>query len=428
MRRGPKATRIKLAPNVLVLAALLAPVASHAQFFDMLKEQALKAAQKVIENKPADAPAVSAPEPAPAQPSPAAPAAAGSSNSQTAAAEPASLQAYQSYDFVPGDTIVFDDSFEKDDDGEFPAHWNQLDGQGAINTIAGRKVFAVTGGRDSQVSPAIKAAQYLPDSWTVELDTYATPNGYPPRFYFYPVNKVRGPERFPYSDYIGFIDVGRNNWSVLEIDTRNPADQADQIDSRTNNPDFMTKPGFFNQWHHIALAYKEGRLKIYVDQFRIFSLQDFRVHPKALAIGAGGEANKPGIIANVRIASGAGIKIVDKKFTDAKIVTHGINFDNDKATLKPESMGTLNMIVGILKNNPEIRFSVEGHTDNSGNAAHNLTLSQQRAEAVKQQLVSMGVETTRLTTKGLGDTKPIADNGSLEGRANNRRVEFVKIK
>ncbi|MEO6632632.1 MAG: OmpA family protein, partial [Mucilaginibacter sp.] len=69
---------------------------------------------------------------------------------------------------------------------------------------------------------------------------------------------------------------------------------------------------------------------------------------------------------------------------------------------------------------------VDGHTDNSGGAAHNATLSQQRADAVKAQLVTMGVDGSRLTTKGYGDTKPISDNLTLEGKANNRRVEFVK--
>ena len=104
-----------------------------------------------------------------------------------------------------------------------------------------------------------------------------------------------------------------------------------------------------------------------------------------------------------------------------------INFDIDKATIKPESMGTLNMIVGVLKDNPDIKFEIDGHTDNSGTAAHNLTLSQQRADAVKDQLVKMGVDASRLSSKGLGDSKPISDNTTLEGKANNRRVEFVKM-
>ena len=89
-------------------------------------------------------------------------------------------------------------------------------------------------------------------------------------------------------------------------------------------------------------------------------------------------------------------------------------------------MGTLNMIVGVLNDNPGLKFEIDKHTDNSGTPQHNLTLSQQRSDAVKTQLTAMGVDPARLTTKGFGDTKSMASNLTPEGKANNRRVEFVR--
>ena len=90
-------------------------------------------------------------------------------------------------------------------------------------------------------------------------------------------------------------------------------------------------------------------------------------------------------------------------------------------------MGTINEIFQFLKDDPSLKFEIDGHTDNTGETQHNLQLSQQRADAVKVQLISMGIDPLRLTSKGFGDSKPIADNSSPEGKANNRRVEFVKF-
>jgi outer membrane protein OmpA-like peptidoglycan-associated protein len=90
-------------------------------------------------------------------------------------------------------------------------------------------------------------------------------------------------------------------------------------------------------------------------------------------------------------------------------------------------MGTINEIYKFLKDDPSLKFEIDGHTDNSGDAQHNLQLSQQRADAVKVRLVSLGIDAARLTTKGFGNSMPIADNSSPEGKANNRRVEFVRF-
>ena len=105
---------------------------------------------------------------------------------------------------------------------------------------------------------------------------------------------------------------------------------------------------------------------------------------------------------------------------------YGIEFDTGKVTLKPASEKVLGDVLSLLQAQPEWNMKIEGHTDSTGTAAGNITLSQQRAAAVVAWLVKNGIGTARLTATGLGDTKPIADNSTEEGRAHNRRVELVK--
>jgi outer membrane protein OmpA-like peptidoglycan-associated protein len=111
---------------------------------------------------------------------------------------------------------------------------------------------------------------------------------------------------------------------------------------------------------------------------------------------------------------------------EGRIVTHGILFDTGSDVIKPESGPTLRNILALLQEDPGLRFSIEGHTDNQGGAKVNGPLSERRAAAVKAWLVKQGIDAGRLSTKGMGDTKPIDSNATAEGRANNRRVEFVK--
>jgi len=132
------------------------------------------------------------------------------------------------------------------------------------------------------------------------------------------------------------------------------------------------------------------------------------------------------MVTNFRLAEG-GKSIISALDTDGKIVTHGILFDTGKDVIKPELLPTLKMILGLLNDDPGLKFSIEGHTDNQGNQAINQPLSEKRAAAVKTWLTGKGIEEARLKTKGFGDSKPIDANNTTEGRANNRRVEFVKF-
>jgi len=113
--------------------------------------------------------------------------------------------------------------------------------------------------------------------------------------------------------------------------------------------------------------------------------------------------------------------------TDGKIVTTGIRFDVNKSTIKPESMGVLNSIAKLMEEHQDIRFSVEGHTDSDGDDASNQKLSEERAASVKNALVDLGIDTSRFETKGFGESNPVDENSTPEGKANNRRVEFIKI-
>lgn len=108
------------------------------------------------------------------------------------------------------------------------------------------------------------------------------------------------------------------------------------------------------------------------------------------------------------------------------VAVYGIEFDTGKATLKPESEKVLTQVLTLLNAQPDWKMKIEGHTDSTGTKAGNQTLSQQRAAAVVAWLVKNGIAPTRLIGAGLGDTKPIADNTTEEGRARNRRVELVK--
>jgi OOP family OmpA-OmpF porin len=109
-----------------------------------------------------------------------------------------------------------------------------------------------------------------------------------------------------------------------------------------------------------------------------------------------------------------------------RVSVYGINFDTGKATIRADSSKVLEEILKLANTRADLRLTIEGHTDNVGNAAANRKLSEERAAAVKAWLVGKGVKAERLATAGLGDTKPVADNKSEDGRAKNRRVELVR--
>ncbi len=317
------------------------------------------------------------------------------------------FKSYNNYDFVPGDTILFEDHFTNDVLGEFPAHWELIAGQAVMNKITDIPSLLLTDGNYCKVKPRMKEKSYLADRFSIEFDTYVTHTAY---------------------GIMIFMRDGKGNTMNVQLGPDKVTWNYSNTKAMAGKfPPELVNESYFNKWHHIALAYKTDQLKIYVDQYRVLTIPSCGLSPATAEFDGIGSSKNPIIITNVKIAKGAGMYVAGQKFSDTKIVTHGINFDVNKATIRPESMGTLNNIVQLMKDNPDIKFEIGGHTDSDGDDAYNMTLSQQRADAVKKQLVSMGIDGSRFSTKGYGESKPISPNTTDEGKANNRRVEFVKM-
>ena len=117
----------------------------------------------------------------------------------------------------------------------------------------------------------------------------------------------------------------------------------------------------------------------------------------------------------------------EMKQKQVSVRINNIFFDFNKSELKPESYPELDRLYNYLKDNSDIKVEISGHTDNIGTDEYNLNLSQERANTVKEYLVSKGISSERIVSKGYGKTRPVAGNDTDEGRQLNRRVEFKII-
>lgn len=328
------------------------------------------------------------------------------------------LKPWSKYDFVPGDFVIFEDNLEGEQNGEFPSQWDLIDGYVENALFSNETIirFPIEN-EGATITPLMKKeGDYLPEKFTVEFDIYLSQRTSKYRVFFWDKRKS---SREP-------TELG--NIGVIEVGYEQGASYDGGKMSR-NLPAESQKP--YPHWRHVAISFNIRALKVYLDQDRLIMIPNVQGNPQAISIwGATYDSqhtgNFPTMIKNIRIAEGA-VPLYDRFKTDGKIVTNGIKFDSGKATLKPESMGVINEIAKMMQQYPEIKLSVEGHTDSDGDEAMNQQLSEQRANTVMNKLIELGIGVDRLTSKGFGEVVPIADNTTPEGKANNRRVEFVKM-
>ncbi|NQT78161.1 MAG: OmpA family protein [Bacteroidetes bacterium] len=314
------------------------------------------------------------------------------------------------YDFVPGEEVFFEDNLEGEENGEFPSRWDIYSGNVENAKLGDDKVIMFR--EDSYIMPYLENADkpYLPDVFTLEFDCY-----------FY--------EEENYQNYTVLLyDKLNQKWiDIPELHIYWNKAVMSRFEGWYPGANISTYSKI-EGWRHVSISFNKRVLKVYLDDTRLLNIPNLKVKPTGVSLW--GEYNQyniqSGYIKNIRLAKG-GVKLYDKMMQDGKIVATGIRFDVGKATLRPESMGIINTIAKMMKEHPEIKFSIEGHTDDDGDLDANQKLSEERAKTVMDKLVSMGISADRMSTKGFGESNPIATNNTAEGKANNRRVEFVKI-
>jgi len=330
---------------------------------------------------------------------------------------------YTKFDFVPGDKVIFFDDFSDTEVGEFPRKWT-LDGpksgnNSSVEVVEYQEKHFLRPLPGAQGQPP--ATQYLrlnqkgdlPQKFTIEFDAVLAPiNNSPVYEIMYKVLLVPADKKI---DIFRRASPGAVLISGQENESANTSTKVQLNDKRV---------------HHVAISVNGTFVKAYIDNQRVINDPEGIKRP-IRQIGL--QMLTPNnfktdklLFTSFRLAEG-GKDIRSALDTDGRIVTHGILFDTGKATLKPESLPTLKQILGLLHDDPGLKFFIEGHTDNQGGRGINQPLSENRAAAVMSWLEGKGIEGSRLKATGFGDSKPIDSNKTAEGRANNRRVEFVRF-
>lgn len=349
------------------------------------------------------------------------------------------IKAYGSYDFIPGNTVYLSDDLKDEEADDIPSKWILSNGRFEVINVEDEKAIAAYSGLFA--TPRMKKGTTLPKKFTIEFDikftgitslTEQNPD------LFFVLDNYKTVEKMLATDESGetkrMTEIEASNYTYIKNEIIINATGSAKYQMGNNKSSEGRWPGLYYEdkdakldWRHIAISVNEKGLKLYMNQYRLLNIQLEETNTPTRFAFSYGHLNSPALIKNFRIMEGG--KDPAKQLTTEKIyIARGIQFDLGKASLRPESMGEINKLVQLMKDNPDLIFEIGGHTSKENNNASkaNQLLSEQRANTVMQQMTSMGIEAERLTAKGFGETKPIAANDTPEGRASNRRVEFVK--
>jgi outer membrane protein OmpA-like peptidoglycan-associated protein len=337
------------------------------------------------------------------------------------------------FDFEPGQKQLGFDDFSTTNVGDFPLGWN-TNSSAEIVTLddSGQKWLSIT--KDGYFQPEF--IKEMPENFTLEFDVftrYRSNNILEYQLYLSPSKNPKKDlsEEYP-SNYFQFKWLGCNEvasfFSVENGETINSNEGLKVSDLACDN-----KNGKISKF---AIWRQNGRLRIYIDENKVLDLpQAFDMQQKYNVFKVGAKymnfstSDNPDefMISNVRYAV-AGEDTRSKLITEGRFVTNGILFDVNSDNIKPESGSVLKEIAQTLQENPTVRVKIIGHTDSDGDDKTNLSLSQKRATAVKSALANFyGIDLSRFETEGKGESQPLNKNANATEKAENRRVEFIKL-
>ncbi len=335
------------------------------------------------------------------------------------------LKVYSKFDFVPGDKLLLYDDFSLDFIGDFPSKWN-TNGSGEVVSINDTpdKWLKILPGYNTFYIPDVT----LPEEYTIEFDLLTsgldkhTPSTAVLRILLSNDTSFKWGSNYvnaeiPFCQYAA-IGIRMKNHINNKVEINNVV-TADLREAVLNKP-------------HISIAVNKQRYRLwvnekkYIDIPRIvpsggsitalkFALQNFKDGKERLFIG------------NLKIAEG-GVDLRRKLISEGKVSTNGILFNSGSAQIKPQSYGIIRQISQVLLQDKTMKLRIIGHTDSDGTDEANMLLSSKRSAAVKDALISIyGISADRISTSGKGESEPVADNTTSDGKAQNRRVEFVKM-
>lgn len=336
------------------------------------------------------------------------------------------IQVYSKFDYVPGDKPLFFDDFSSDFIGDFPSKWN-TNGGGEVVSIndSGEKWLELISGYNIYFIPDLPD---LPEEYTIEFDVFAL--GLDNKTSSTAFLRVALSDDDKFKDGANFVhaQIPFCLYSPVGITMANHINHKREIYSVVKadlRDEIVDRP-------HISIAVNKQRFRLWVNEEKHIDIP--RMVPQGAVLKAlkfhmnnFKDGKERIFISNLKVAEG-GMDLRRKLISEGEVSTNGILFDSGSANIQPPSMGVIRQISQVLQEENGMKLMIIGHTDADGPEDTNLNLSQKRAAAVKNTLVSVyGIADSRLQTQGKGESEPVGDNTSPDGKAQNRRVVFKKL-